>query len=47
MLNKDLLIKLIRDILKNVKEENYSTNYGEGLKQGKIEAIEEILKLIG
>lgn len=42
----EILKKLIRELLKQIKEESYSTFYGEGFKAGKIEAIEEILKLV-
>ncbi len=41
-----ILKKLIRELLKQVEEESYSTLYGEGFKAGKIEAIKEILQLI-
>lgn len=41
-----ILKKLIRELLRQAKEESYYTWYGEGFKMGKIEAIEEILKLM-
>ena len=47
-LRKDcrVLRKLVKDMLRQAKEESYYTFYGEGFKAGKIEGIEEILKLI-
>ena len=42
----NILKKLIKQMLKDTKEEIYSTDYGEGTKQGKIEALEEVLKLM-
>ncbi len=41
-----VLKKLIKDMLKQTKEESYSTDYGEGFKAGKIEALEEVLRLM-
>ena len=41
-----ILKKLILEMLKSVKEESYYTERGEGFRTGKIEAIEEILKLM-
>ena len=42
----DTLKDLIRSMLKNIKEESYYTEYGEGYKAGKIEIVEILLKLI-
>jgi len=40
------LKKLIKKMLKQDKEASYYTMYGEGYKKGRIEVIEEILKLL-
>ena len=45
-MKNDTLIKLLKDMLKQEKENSYYTEYGEGYKQGKIETIKDILKLI-
>ena len=41
-----ILVKLIKDMLKQEKENSYYTEYGEGYKQGYIDSIKDILKLI-
>ena len=41
-----VLKKLIKIMLKQDKEESYQTLYGEGYQVGRIEAIEDILKLM-
>ena len=45
-MKNDTLIKLLKDMLKQAKEESYYTVYGEGYKQGYIDSIKDILKLI-
>ena len=46
MKNIEVLKKMIKEMLRQAKEESYSMEYGEGYKRGKIEAIENILKLL-
>ena len=44
-MDKNILKKLIRELLKNTEEESYCTDYGCGYKEGRIDAIKDILKL--
>ena len=46
MTKLEVLKTLIKEMLKQTKDENYHTIHGQGYKQGYIEAIEDILKLI-
>ena len=45
-MENDILIKGIKALLKIIKSDSFYTEYGEGFKAGKIEALETILKLI-